>query len=116
MSLSSLRPSRGRAVLIPGILVAIVTACSQPGSSSSEHSAPSARPAAAPAPRGEADALAAEIATQVTDAMGGQAAWEKLPYLRFDFVVVSEGKERARFRHWWDKKRGRARMYASRSR
>ena len=101
---------RGRSALVPAILVALLTACSQPGSSSSEKAAPSAAPAAAPAPRGEADPLAAGIAKQLTDAMGGQAAWEQLPYLRFDFVVVSDGKERARFRHWWDKKRGRVRV------
>ena len=41
---------------------------------------------------GEADALSASIAKQLTDAMGGQTAWEGLPYLRCDFVVVSEGQ------------------------
>lgn len=97
--------------MVPAVFLAIIAACSQSGSSSSENSAaPSAEPAAAPAPRGEADPLAAEIAKQLTDAMGGRAAWEELPYLRFDFVVVSEGKESARFRHWWDKKNGRARV------
>lgn len=112
MCTSALRHRSGRAVLVLATLVAVLGACSQPGSSSNQSAAaPSAAPsAAAPAPRGEADAVAAEIAKQVTDAMGGQSAWEKLPYLRFDFVVVSEGQERARFRHWWDKKRGRVRV------
>jgi hypothetical protein len=111
MSLSSLRPSRGRAALIPAILVVILTACSQPGSSSNQNAAaPSPSPAVAPAPQGEADPVAAEVAKQVMDAMGGKAAWDQIPYVRFDFVVVSEGKERARVRHWWDKKRGRARV------
>ena len=111
MSISSLRSCRGRAALIPTILVAIMTACSQPGSSSSENAAaPSPAPTATPSPPGEADPMAAEIAKQVTDAMGGQAAWEKVSYLRFDFVVVSEGQERARFRHWWDRKKGRVRV------
>ncbi|HET9251752.1 MAG TPA: hypothetical protein VFP58_06505 [Candidatus Eisenbacteria bacterium] len=111
MSPFSLRSRPSRAILIPAVLVTILTACSQSGSSSNgSGAAPSAAPAAAPKPQGEADPIAAEIAKQVTDAMGGQAAWENLPYLRFDFVVVSEGQERARFRHWWDKKRGRVRV------
>jgi hypothetical protein len=109
-----MRPSHfclTRAALIPAVFVGILAACSQPGSSSDEKAAaPSASPAASPAPRGEADPIAAEIAKQVMDAMGGHAAWEKVPYLRFDFVVVSEGQERARFRHWWDKKQGRVRV------
>lgn len=65
-----------------------------------------------PPPRamGEADARSAAIAKQVADAMGGQRTWDVLPYLRFDFVVVRDGKEVARFRHWWDKRRGRSRV------
>jgi hypothetical protein len=99
-----------RAVLSPVILLAVLTACSTGSSSHENAPAPSAAPAAAAAPQGEADPVAADIAKQLTDAMGGQTNWEKLPYLRFDFVVVSDGQERARFRHWWDKKRGRARV------
>jgi hypothetical protein len=105
------RSHRRFAALVPAVLVAVLTACSTQDSSSNE-SAParSETPAAGAAPQGQADPLAADIAKQLTDAMGGQAAWEQLPYLRFDFVVVSEGQERARFRHWWDKRRGRARV------
>lgn len=99
-----------RAAMAPVILVAILTACSSGSSSHESAPAPPAASAAAPAPKGEADPVAADIAKQLTDAMGGQANWDKLPYLRFDFVVVSEGKERARFKHWWDKKSGRARV------
>lgn len=105
-----LRPCRGRAVLTPVFLLAAIAACSQPGSSTNENAAAPSGGSAAPAPQGEADPLAAQIAKQLTDAMGGQAAWERLPHLRFDFVVVSEGQERARFRHWWDKRNGRARV------
>lgn len=47
---------------------------------------------------------------QLTDAMGGQETWDKLSYLRFDFVVVKDGKEIARFQHWWDKMHGRCRV------
>jgi hypothetical protein len=113
MAPNTLCARRAPAAFVPAILVAVLTACSTQGSSSNESaSGPSGAPApaAAPAPHGQADPLAADIAKQLTDAMGGQAAWEQLPYLRFDFVVVSEGQERARFRHWWDKKRGRARV------
>lgn len=109
--MSSLRLTRGPSAIIPVLLVMTLTACSQPGSSTEERTAaPSGAPAPSPVPLGEADPLAADIAKQLMDAMGGQAAWERLPYLRFDFVVVSEGQERARFRHWWDKRRGRARV------
>jgi len=59
---------------------------------------------------GEVDAKAAAVARELTDAMGGQAAWDTLPFLRFDFVVARDGKEVARFRHWWDRRRGRCRV------
>jgi hypothetical protein len=59
---------------------------------------------------GKADAKAADVARSFDDAMGGQSAWESVPYVRFDFVVVKEGKELARFRHWWDKYHGRDRV------
>lgn len=59
---------------------------------------------------GTADPQAAAVATQLTDAMGGLETWRKVPYFRFDFVVVKDGKEVARFRHWWDKKDGRCRV------
>jgi len=47
---------------------------------------------------------------EMTDAMGGQESWDRLPYLRFDFVVERDGKEVARFRHWWDRAHGRCRV------
>ncbi|MGE5176086.1 MAG: DUF6503 family protein [Hyphomicrobiales bacterium] len=72
---------------------------------------PAPRPARAEGrPMGEADPKAAAIAKELTDAMGGQKAWDDLPYFRFDFVIVRDGKEVARFRHWWDKKHGRERV------
>jgi len=58
----------------------------------------------------QADAASMACIKQLTDAMGGQETWDKLPYFRFDFVVVKEGKEVARFKHWWDKKHGRCRV------
>lgn len=61
-------------------------------------------------PMGKADAKAAEVARSFDNVIGGQAAWESVPYVRFDFVVVKEGKELARFRHWWDKRHGRDRV------
>lgn len=59
---------------------------------------------------GDADAKAATVAKELTDAMGGQAAWDALPFVRFDFVVARDGREVARFRHWWDKRLGRCRV------
>jgi hypothetical protein len=63
-----------------------------------------------PRPTGKADAKAAAVARSFEVAMGGQSKWESIPYVRFDFVVVRDGKEIARFRHWWDKRRGRDRV------
>ena len=65
---------------------------------------------AAPRPMGKADAKAAAVASELDNALGGESAWESVPYVRFDFVVTKEGKEVARFRHWWDKRRGRDRV------
>ena len=59
-----------------------------------------------PRPMGKADTKAASVAKSFEDAMGGQQKWEEVPYVRFDFVVVKDGKDVARFRHWWDKRRG----------
>jgi len=59
---------------------------------------------------GKADPKAAEVARSLDDALGGMSRWESVPYVRFDFVVVKEGKELARFRHWWDKRHGRDRV------
>jgi hypothetical protein len=65
-----------------------------------------ARAKTPPAPMGKADEKAAAVAAELDNAMGGMPAWESVPYVRFDFVIVKEGKELARFRHWWDKRRG----------
>jgi len=62
------------------------------------------------APPCEMDAASKEVVQSLTDAMGGQQTWDNLPYFRFDFVVVKDGKEVARFRHWWDKAHGRCRV------
>src|SRR6266850_5621008 len=63
-----------------------------------------------PRAMGKADPKAAEVARSLDDALGGVSTWESVPYVRFDFVVVKEGKELARFRHWWDKRNGRDRV------
>ncbi len=57
-------------------------------------------------PMGKVDEKAAAVASALETALGSQSAWESVPYARFDFVIVKEGKELARFRHWWDKRRG----------
>ena len=103
-------PCLRRTALMLVIFLAILTACSKSGSSSNQSPPASSAAPVAAIPQGEADPVAAGVAKALTDAMGGQAAWDALPYVRFDFVVVSDGKERARFRHWWDKKHGRARV------
>ncbi|HEU4334995.1 MAG TPA: hypothetical protein VFT32_10915, partial [Candidatus Eisenbacteria bacterium] len=73
--------------------------------------APSAAPSApVPPPPADIDAESEPIVRALTDAMGGQATWDKLPNFRFDFVVIRDGKESARYKHWWDKRRGRCRV------
>jgi len=92
-------------LLAAGILITLVL-----GASPAAPAAPPT-PAAPPAPKmGKADALSAAVVQQLTDAMGGQKTWDNLPYFRFDFVAVRDGKEIARFRHWWDKRHGRCRV------
>lgn len=73
-------------------------------------SKPAAKMPLPPRAMGQADAKAAAVAKQLSDAMGGQRTWDVLPYFRFDFVVVQKGKEVARFQHWWDKRNGRCRV------
>lgn len=77
--------------------------------------APAAAKSSTPAkpsvpPPCEMDAESKRVVQSLTDAMGGQQTWDHLPYFRFDFVVVKDGKEVARFRHWWDKAHGRCRV------
>jgi hypothetical protein len=61
-------------------------------------------------PPADIDAESEPIVRALTEAMGGQAVWDGLPCFRFDFVVVRDGREAARYRHWWDKRRGRCRV------
>ena len=70
---------------------------------------PAAKPPSPPPPC-EMDAESKEVVQSITDAMGGQQTWDRLPYFRFDFVVVKDMKEVARFKHWWDKAHGRCRV------
>lgn len=72
-------------------------------------SAPTVTAAAAPPPV-QGDAASMACIKELTDAMGGQETWNRLPYFRFDFVVVKDGKEVARFKHWWDKMHSRCRV------
>jgi hypothetical protein len=65
------------------------------------------QPAATPAP---SDTRALAIAAQVMDALGGEAAWRKVRFLRFDFAVESEGKVAMSRSHYWDKWTGRYRV------
>lgn len=57
-----------------------------------------------------ADARAAAIVDEMMHAMGGQAAWERARYLRFDWVVERDGKQVAYVRHLWDRWDGRYRV------
>src|ERR1700752_4749779 len=52
------------------------------------------------------DPKADAVGHDLIAAMGGMPAWEKARQFRFDFVVVRENKEVARFAHAWDRYTG----------
>lgn len=60
--------------------------------------------AAAPEPR------AAGIARETMQAMGGEAAWKRARYVRFDFLVSTHGHVRIAQSHLWDRQTGRYRL------
>ncbi len=78
--------------------------CSSAAESHGAPATPAATPAAGP------DDRAMAIAKSLDDAIGGQAAWAAVPYIRFDFVAVKDGKEVGRRAHWWDKMHSRDRV------
>lgn len=66
--------------------------------------------AALPARAADRDAKADAVGRELIAAMGGEGAWEKARQFQFDFVVVKEGKEVARFAHAWDRYTGDYRL------
>ena len=56
------------------------------------------------------DPKAAAVAQAMISAMGGKERWERARFLRFDFVVVRDGKKLASYAHWWDRYDGRYRV------
>jgi hypothetical protein len=56
------------------------------------------------------DPAAVAVATRTLDAMGGAPSFAALRTLKFDFVVVRDGKEVARYHHVWDRWDGRYRV------
>ena len=66
--------------------------------------------ARADSPAAGSDPQAVRIASEVWTALGGDAAWEKARYFRFDFVVEVTGKPPRSYRHWWDRLTGRYRV------
>lgn len=56
------------------------------------------------------DPDAVAVAKKTLDAMGGPDAFAHLRTLKFDFVVVREGKEVGRYHHAWDRWDGRYRV------
>lgn len=100
---------------IPALLASLaLVALLAPLPGRSDAAPPAAAPAAAPnaavPPPADIDAESEPVVRALTDAMGGQATWDGLPNFRFDFVVVRDGQESARYKHWWDKRRGRCRV------
>jgi len=68
--------------------------------------AAAAGPKATPTPEWKA----VEIARNVMQAMGGQDAWRRARFLRFDFSVKIRGQEMIYRSHLWDKQTGRYRL------
>ena len=60
--------------------------------------------AAADAPPAKLDP--APVMHALREAQGGQAGWQSLRYLRFDWVVERGGTEAVRARHLWDRSTG----------
>jgi hypothetical protein len=59
---------------------------------------------------GPADSKANEIAQAMMQAMGGQDAWNRARFIRYDFRVNAGGKSVADRAHLWDKQTGRYRL------
>ena len=66
--------------------------------------------AAAAASAAERDPKADAVGHELIAAMGGEAGWEKARQFQFDFVVVKQGAEVARFAHCWDRYTGDYRL------
>ncbi len=56
------------------------------------------------------DAKAVEIAARMMKAMGGQEAWAKARYVRFDFRLMDNGAAKFGRSHLWDKSTGKYRL------
>lgn len=56
------------------------------------------------------DTAADSLAYQVTEGVGGLAAWESLPVLAFEWAVVVDSAEAVRRYHLWDKEGDRYRV------
>lgn len=85
-------PHRRRLVTLGLLLTSLIPAVAEPATPGS-------------------DPKAMEIAGQVMEALGGEAAWDATRYLRFDFVVEDADQKALSSRtHWWDKQRGMHRI------
>jgi hypothetical protein len=57
-----------------------------------------------------ADQKAEDIARAMMQAMGGQDAWNKAHFIRFDFIASANGRELIKRSHLWDRRTGRYRF------
>ena len=96
------------------LLAALALGAAKPGAPAPAAKPPAAKPPTTPPaatpPPANIDRESEPIVNALTDAMGGQKAWDNLPCFRFDFVAVKDGKELARSSHWWDKWHSRCRV------
>ena len=56
------------------------------------------------------ETAADSLALRFVDAGGGNAAWQALPAVRFDWIVRTDSAEMFRVKHLWDKAADRARI------
>ncbi len=62
------------------------------------------------AARAASDPAAVRYASEMMDALGGQAAWDSLGVVRFAFVVTKGDTVLTSRTHYWDKRHGRNRV------
>jgi hypothetical protein len=103
------RPGARRAAALVAALMILVApapgraAAAAPGATQKAEALP-------PAPPAQIDARSAPLVDSLMAAMGGLEAWNAIPAIRFDFVILEKDKPEVRRSHWWDKAHGRCRV------
>lgn len=91
---------------ILAMAMCVALACAGPPAEEPDEQA-AAPPAGGPA---SADPAALTLADSVVQSVGGWEAWNEARYLEFTFVVSTQGNERRRTSHRWDRTTGAYRV------